>query len=70
MTCYTKKSLHRDLDKLDKWAKANAMRFNKGQFQLLYLGHNNPVWRYRLGAECLETCLMEKDLGVLVNSSS
>jgi len=44
------------------------MRFNMAKCRVLHLGHNNPMQRCRLGEEGLGSCLVEKDLRVLVNS--
>ena len=44
------------------------MQFNKAKCQFLHLGHNNPMQCYRLGEECLESCLADRDLGLLVDS--
>jgi len=56
------------LDRLDRLAEVNCMRFNKAKCQLPHFGHNSPMQCCRLGEEWLESCLAENDLRVCVDS--
>ena len=55
-------AIQRDLDRLERWAPANFMKF-----KVLHMSRVNPKQKYRLGDEWIESSPVEKDLGVAVD---
>ncbi|PKU49342.1 rna-directed dna polymerase from mobile element jockey-like [Limosa lapponica baueri] len=44
-------AIQRNLDRLEKCAPANFIKFNKAKYKVMNLGQGNPKHKYRLGRE-------------------
>uniref|UniRef100_A0A803TV46 Reverse transcriptase domain-containing protein n=1 Tax=Anolis carolinensis TaxID=28377 RepID=A0A803TV46_ANOCA len=60
--------IQNDLDRLERWAETNKMKFNRDKCKILHFGRKNGNQRYRMGDAWLDSSVCKKDLGVLVDN--
>ncbi|KAJ7399681.1 rna-directed dna polymerase from mobile element jockey-like [Pitangus sulphuratus] len=60
-------AIQKNLVRLESWAHAYLMKFNKARCNVPPRSQGNPKHKYRLGGERIKSSLEKKDLGVLVD---
>ena len=56
-------AIQRDLDRLERWARANLMKVNKAKYKVLYIRWGNLKHKYRLSNEWIESSPEKTDWG-------
>ena len=62
-TLEERNAVWKDLDRLDRWAQANLMKFNMAECKVVHLGRDSPQHERSLSNEWIESSLAENDLG-------
>ncbi|PKU44850.1 rna-directed dna polymerase from mobile element jockey- hypothetical protein [Limosa lapponica baueri] len=48
-------AMQRDPNRLDRWARANIMKFNKAKYEVLHISQSNPKHKHRLDGEWIDS---------------